>query len=119
MAINNVTFSGNLTADPRKAGKETPILGFSIAVNCPRKVQGEWVDEPMFIDCALFGERAKKLSKILCKGMAVTVQGRMTPSNWTDKDGNKRIGYTVNVAEIVLPPKGNKAGEDIPFDGEW
>ena len=105
MPINNVCFSGNLVADPRKAGKvDAPILGFTIAVNCPRYVNKEWIDEPMYLDCSIFGNRAKSLGSILTKGMGVTVQGRLVPNNY-DKDGQTIYKQQIIVNEIQLPKK--------------
>lgn len=115
MSINSCVFSGNLVADPRKGGsEESPILNFTVAVNCSKKVKGEWVDEPLFMDCVLFGNRAKSLSKILVKGMPVTVSGRMNPDNY-EKDGAKVYRNRLNVSDIQIPRREDKPAKG----GEW
>ena len=60
MAINRVTIMGNLTRDAelRKKGDATSVLTFGLAINEKKKDSetGEYVDAPVFVDCALFGE---------------------------------------------------------------
>ena len=63
MAINRVTIMGNLTRDAelRKKGDATSVLTFGLAINEKKKDSetGEYVDAPVFVDCALFGARAE------------------------------------------------------------
>ena len=63
MAINRVTIMGNLTRDAelRKKGDVTSVLTFGLAINEKKKDSetGEYVDAPVFVDCALFGARAE------------------------------------------------------------
>ena len=65
MAINRVTIMGNLTRDAelRKKGDATSVLTFGLAINEKKKDSetGEYVDAPVFVDCALFGARAEAL----------------------------------------------------------
>ena len=106
-----MTISGNLTrdADLRITATGVSILSFGMAVNDRRKNQqtGEWEDYPNFVDCALIGNRAESLSKILHKGMMVVVDGKLHYSSW-EKDGQKRSKIEVTVNEIVLPPRGQQ-----------
>lgn len=105
MSINTCVFSGNLVADPRPAGsKDNAILNFTVAVSCSKRVNGEWVDEPLYMDCVIFGNRAKSLADILAKGMPVTVSGRLVPDNY-EKGGNKVFRTRLNVSEIQLPKR--------------
>lgn len=121
MSINKVIISGNLTHDPekRKAG-DTPVLSFSVAVNDrKRNASGEWEDYANFIDCTLFGNRAKALADVLKKGMKVCVQGRLHYSAW-EKDGAKRTKVEVTAEEIELmtakgEAKANIENDDIPW----
>lgn len=68
MAINRVTIMGNLTRDAelRKKGDATSVLTFGLAINEKKKDSetGEYVDAPVFVDCALFGARAEALLPI-------------------------------------------------------
>lgn len=106
MSINIAAFNGNLTADPKKFGNEkTPVLAFSIAVDCRVNDNGEWVDKPFFMDCAMFGKRAAALGGILAKGMNVTVSGRIEPNDHVNKAGNTVRALRMIVNEVSLPPK--------------
>lgn len=56
MAINRVTIMGNLTRDAElhKKGNATSVLTFGLAINEKKKDSetGEYVDAPVFVDCA-------------------------------------------------------------------
>lgn len=114
MAINTVTICGNITRDPelRNAGG-TPVLQFSVAVNNRRKSGDQWVDDPCFVDCEMWGTRADAVEKWLRKGMKVTVQGSLRYHAWEAKDGSKRSRLTVNVRELE-PPARSAAPSSVP-----
>lgn len=107
MAINKCFVSGNLTADPtlRATQGGTAILDFGIAVNERRKNNqtGQYEDRPNFFSCKIFGNRAEALSRILAKGMHVSIEGRLQWSSWEDKNtGQKRSKVEIIVDEVVL-----------------
>lgn len=107
MSVNRVTISGNLTRDPelRATPGGTQVLSFGVAVNDRRKNQqtGQWEDQPNFIDCTLFGNRAEALSRILRKGMKVAVEGRLRQSRWQDRQtGQNRSKIEVIPDEVDL-----------------
>lgn len=95
MAINRVTIMGNLTRDAelRKKGDATSVLTFGLAINEKKKDSetGEYVDAPVFVDCALFGARAEALAPYLTKGKKVSVDGRLRYHSWM-KNEEKRHG---------------------------
>ena len=103
MSINRVIISGNLTRDPelRNTAGGVSILGFGVAVNDRRRnaQTGEWEDYPNYIDCTMFGARAESLSRILTKGMKVSIEGKLRWSQW-EKDGQKRSKIEVIVDEL-------------------
>lgn len=103
MSINRVIISGNLTRDPelRSTAGGMSILGFGVAVNDRRRnaQTGEWEDYPNYIDCTMFGARAESLSRILTKGMKVSIEGKLRWSQW-EKDGQKRSKIEVIVDEL-------------------
>ena len=107
MSINRVIISGNLTRDPelRNTAGGVSILGFGVAVNDRRRnaQTGEWEDYPNYIDCTMFGARAESLSRILTKGMKVSIEGKLRWSQWEKKDtGEKRSKIEVIVDELEL-----------------
>lgn len=107
MAINNVSVSGNIAAEPKLFDKgETAVLRFPVAVNDRVKnAQGEWENRPNFFDCVVFGARAKGLNQWLAKGMKVAVSGKLRQSKWEDKEGNKRYSVEITAYEVdAMPP---------------
>jgi len=72
-----------------KTGK--PILKFSLATNHSQKnADGTYTDIPTFHNVVVFGKIADWLSKNIHKGSKVYVDGRLTNSEYTDKDGVKK-----------------------------
>lgn len=105
MSINRVTISGNLTRDPelRTTAGGMQILSFGVAVNDRRKnpQTGDWEDVPNFVDCAMFGNRAEALGRILRKGIKVAIEGKLRYSSW-EKDGQKRSKLEVIPDEVEI-----------------
>lgn len=103
MAINRVTIMGNLTRDAelRKKGDAASVLTFGLAINEKKKdtETGEYVDAPVFVDCALFGARAEALAPYLTKGKKVSVDGRLRYHSWM-KNEEKRHALSVLVTDI-------------------
>lgn len=88
--INHITLLGHITKDPElkmsKAGK--PILKFSMATNHSlKKEDGSFEDVPTFHNVVVFGKIAEFLARELHKSSKVFVDGRLTISDYTDKDG--------------------------------
>lgn len=115
MSINNVFISGNITRDAQiKENGDMAICNFTVAVNDFRANADDYTN---FIDCALFGKRAKGLQPYLKKGTKVSVSGRLHYSSW-EQDGAKRshVGINVNEIEIFMPTdKKAAAADDIPW----
>ena len=114
MAINRVTIMGNLTRDAelRKKGDATSVLTFGLAINEKKKDSetGEYVDAPVFVDCALFGARAEALAPYLTKGKKVSVDGRLRYHSWMKND-EKRHALSVLVTDIEFADS-RGAGKD-------
>lgn len=106
--INRVTIAGNLTRDPElratQSGKS--VLSFGMAVNDSilNQQTQQWEDRANFIDVVVFGNMADSMSKILHKGMKVTVDGKLRYTTW-EKDGQKRSKVEVVAQHIELPPR--------------
>lgn len=112
MAINNVVLSGNLTKDAETSRTQsgTTILNMSMAVNNRRKnANGEWVDDPCFVDLVMFGTRAEKLEQYLTKGTKVCIDGRLRWSSW-ERDGQKRSKLDVVVDELEFMRRDQSQG---------
>lgn len=120
MSINCVTISGNLTRDAelRSTQSGVKVLKFAVAVNDYRRGQheGEWVEYPNFVECAMFGNRAEAVSKFLRKGIKVSVKGRLRWSQW-ERDGQKRSKLEVVAEELeFMSPRRDAAPGPVPAD---
>lgn len=116
-SINVVAISGNLTRDPelKATAGGSSVLRFSVAVNERRKDPrtGEWGDYPNFVDCAVFGNRADALSRLLAKGSKVSVQGKLSYSAW-ERDGQKRSKLEVTAHEVELMSQRRDQRQEAP-----
>jgi single-strand DNA-binding protein len=114
--VNKVMLLGNLTHDPevRYTPKGTAVGDLRMAVN--RRVQdgnGNWTEEPTYLDVTVWGSNAENAQKYLSKGRAVFVEGRLQLDTWEDKQSGQKRSKLKVVGEIVqfLPDgKGGKGG---------
>ena len=101
----SITIVGNLTADPELKFTQSgiPAANFTVA-STPRSFDrqtNEWRDgDPLFLRCTVWRDHAEHVAESLSKGMRVIVQGNLRASQWTDKQGNRRTTYQIDVAEI-------------------
>ena len=101
----SITIVGNLTADPDLKFTQSgiPAANFTVA-STPRtfdKQSNQWVDgDPLFLRCTVWRDHAEHVAESLSKGMRVIVQGNLRANQWTDKQGNRRTAYQIDVAEI-------------------
>ena len=93
-SFNKVILMGNLTRDPevRYANSGTAIVKFGLAVN--RRIQdgdGNWREEPTFVDVTIFGKRGEAFAKFHTKGKSCFIEGSLRFDSWEDKQsGQKR-----------------------------
>jgi len=91
---NQVILTGRLTRDPQSAytQKGNAVCYFDIAVNRRYKDQttNEWKDDVTYVPIVVWGPVAERCKDKLKKGSPVHVEGRLTTSEYNDKDGNKR-----------------------------
>ena len=96
--INNVSIVGRLVDDAGLHGDT--LVTFRIAIpNRFRDREGNWKDEPTFINVQT---SFAKLVDRLKKGTAVYVEGALRQSEWTDKEGNRRISYYIRAEKIQI-----------------
>lgn len=108
--MNSITIAGRIGKQPemRSLQDGTHVLSFSVADDQGRDRQTIWWN------CALFGKRAEALQQYLNKGGHVTVSGRVTQREYTDKSGQQRRVYDVRVDDISL--QGGKPGHSTTQD---
>ena len=102
---NKVQLIGNLGNAPEvkttESGKK--LARFSVATNeSYRNAQGEKVTETTWHNLVAWGKVAELAEKLLQKGTEVVIEGKLTNRSYTDKDGNKKQVYEVQVNELLL-----------------
>ncbi|UJW32537.1 single-stranded DNA-binding protein [Saccharothrix sp. AJ9571] len=127
-----ITFIGNTTADPE--GHFFPsgafVANFTVA-NTPRtfdKNTGEWKDgDATFLRCNAWGQRGEHVVDSISRGDRVIVQGRLKQRSFTDKEGEKRTVFELDIdaigpelsyatAEITKAPKKTKRTQPAKVD---
>jgi len=114
--MNLAIFGGRLGRDAElnKMSNGDPVANFAIAIDVGTR------DNPktMWVDCALFGERANKLQQYLTKGLKVTVSGRVSLAEFQARDGSNKTALRLTCTDIDmhLPPRepGSTGGYERP-----
>ena len=122
--LNKVMLIGRLTRDPEVRTFSTggKVANFGLAVNNRRRnpSTGDWEDEPVFIDMAVFnrgeqGRQADLTEQYLRKGHQVFIDGHLKLDQWTSQDGQKRSKLSVVVDNFqFLEPRDSGMGEGRP-----
>jgi len=102
---NRVILLGNLTRDPeiRYLQSGMAVSDIGVAVNDRRKnANGEWVEEPTFVDVTLWGRTAEVAGEYLSKGSPVFIEGRLKLDSWETQDGQKRSKLRVVAERMQL-----------------
>lgn len=108
MSFNNkIYLKGNLTKDPEyKTVSEKDLVTFRIAVN---ESIGQGKEETSYFDVDGWDSHARYAQNvILQKGDRVHVEGRIRQREWTDKNEQKRVSYTIlpnGFSKVVKPQK--------------
>ncbi len=92
-SYNRVILMGNLTRDPELSytPSSTPICKFGLATNRKwRDQSGEMREETCFVDCTAFGRQAETINQYMRKGRPILLEGRLSFSQWTSQEGQKR-----------------------------
>lgn len=92
--MNKIIIKGRLTKNPelKKANSGKVLCNFRVAVG--RNFDYEITD---FFDCTAWNNNAEFISKYFCKGKEILIDGEMQSDKFTDKNGNNRTSWKVNV----------------------
>lgn len=105
--VNKVIFIGRCTRDA--ASKTMPSGGMmtniGFVVNNSKKVNGQWEDDPVFLDIDVFDNGERRLATMAgerCqKGANIYVEGKLKMDQWNDKTtGEKRTKLKI-VADVI------------------
>lgn len=123
-SYNRVILMGNLTrdAETRFAPSGTAIVKFGLAVNRRfQDAEGNWQDEPVFIDVTMFGKRAEAFARFHGKGKPAFIEGHLRLDTWEDKQGGGKRSKLYVVAdtwEFVGQGGGERAGAPASGGGQ-
>lgn len=96
--LNRIDLIGRLVRDPeyKTTSAGAGYCNFTIAVDDDFKDKdGNKVTD--FIDCTAWRKTAEYVTTYQTKGSLLAVCGRLKSRKWTDKDGNKRTSWFVQV----------------------
>lgn len=116
MSFNKIIVVGNLGRDPelRYTPQGTAVCSFSVATNERRKDKsGEQQDITTWFRVTVWGRQAENVSKYLSKGRSVYVEGRLSVSEWEDRDGKPRHTLEINASDVQFLDSGQSV-EGIP-----
>jgi len=101
-SYNKVILMGNLTRDPevRYANSGTAIVKFGLAVNRRfQDAEGNWQEEPTFVDITMFGKRGEAFSRFHQKGKPAFLEGSLRFDTWDDKQSGQKRSKLYVVAD--------------------
>lgn len=103
--MNLVILVGNVGRDPetRTTQSGNTVANFSIATSERWKDKdGAKQEKTTWHTCVVWGPLSKVVQNFVVKGGKIAVYGRYESRKWTDKDGNERTAYEVNVNQLEL-----------------
>jgi single-strand DNA-binding protein len=104
-------FAGRLGKDAelKYTPKGDAVCNFSIAVDAGYGDN----KKTLWVNCAIWRERAEKLNQYLTKGKFVAVSGDVDIRAWINKNtGDAQCQLTINVDKLTLGPGGSDAAGD-------
>lgn len=102
-SFNKIFVVGYLGRDPelRYTPDGTPVCNFTIATTERKKDKsGEFQDHTTWFRVNLWRRQAEVASQYLSKGKQVYVEGRLSQSEYQDKDGNTRTSLEIQATDI-------------------
>lgn len=110
--LNRIILTGRLTRDPmlNKSDGGVSICRMRIAVNGPRDQDG--VQRVEYIDVVAFNAQAENCQRYLRKGRRVSVDGRLSYSEWETDDGSRRSRLEAIGQIGFLDPKPQNGTQD-------
>ena len=121
--LNEIVLMGRLTKDPEMRNTQSGkfVTTFTLAVD--RDFDGDKTD---FFTCVAWNKTAEFVKQYIEKGQLITVKGSMQSREWSDKNGNNRLSWDVQVTNVYPCERKKKPDiqaadfsdlddEDIPF----
>src|SRR5690606_30444672 len=113
--MRKLTVDGNLSAEPELkflGEKDTPLLEFAIISSENRWVKGSKVEDKIFVNVKIWGNRGQSLATHLSKGSKVFLCGDYITETY-EKDGQTRTKFYLENPEFAF---GDSKKTDKPKD---
>lgn len=95
-----VTLIGNLGRDPEVRYSQDGMAYTNFSLAATERVKGE--EKTQWFRVTAFGKLGEVCGKYLSKGRQTYVEGRLSTSEWTDQEGNKRFSLEVIANNVVF-----------------
>ena len=98
--LNNIAIHGRLVKDPelKQTQSGVSVCSFTVAVDRNYKSGEDKITD--FFDCTAWRGLAEMIAKYFCKGKEIVLDGEMQSRHWEDKEGNKRISWSIQVSNV-------------------
>ncbi|MCW5899773.1 MAG: single-stranded DNA-binding protein [Flavobacteriales bacterium] len=109
---NTVRLMGNLGFDPevREIAKGRKVARISVATHeSYRNGNGDLVTDTQWHTVVAWGQTAEQVERVLRKGSAVSLEGRLVHRSYEAKDGTKRYVTEVVMSGFQLLPGSKRA----------
>lgn len=104
--MNVIAISGRITSDLEvKARGDKKVLNFTLAVFRTKEIKD-------FLPVTAWGTLAERIYNNSAKGKTIGITGEMQSTNYQDKDGVKRVSYTIKANDVDFYQWKNENGED-------
>jgi single-strand DNA-binding protein len=102
---NTVIIAARLGRDPELKYTSGGLAYCKIAAAHSERFKdqaGEWKEKPVWLDVTVWRDEAERAGKSLRKGDAVMIEGRLTQSEWDDKQtGQKRVKLEISAQRVT------------------
>ena len=102
---NKVQLIGHVGQEPevKAFGEGKKVANISLATNeSYTNAKGEKVEETQWHKVKAWGKTAEIIEKYVTKGKEIAIEGKLTYSDYLDKDGVKRYITEVVASDILL-----------------
>lgn len=106
--VNQVQLIGRMGMDPelRRFDNGTTMARMSLATEAGYKdTNGKFISDTHWHTVVAWGKMAELAEKLLAKGSAVAMRGKLVHRTYNDRDGNQRHTTEVQLREFYLTEK--------------
>ena len=102
-SFNKITVVGYLGKDPeiRYMPDGSAVCSFSVATTERKKTRdGDYQDATIWFKVNVWGKQGEACGQYLSKGSMAYIDGRLSQSEYTDRDGNRRTSLEIRASDV-------------------